>query len=280
MIGTKGQLAEALGRLGSSLYELITIGRGCIDLLDERSVLEAIREASPQIVINAAAYTAVDKAETHIAQARAINATAVGHLSRAATAVRAAFVHVSTDFVFDGESSRPYTTEAKPNPINVYGQTKLEGELQAGYSSLIVRTSWLYSHSDYNFVSTVLRLLQKDRLARVVTDQVGTPTDVEGLARGILALAADGATGIYHYTDSGVASWYDFAVSVREEGIKHCLVSRDSAVIPISSTEYPTPARRPFYSVLDKSRTIAALGTAAPHWRESLARVIEGRARG
>ena len=186
-------------------------------------------------------------------------------------------VHVSTDFVFDGEASKAYEPQDEPNPLSAYGRTKREGEvavLQSGADALIVRTAWVYSEGGRNFVQTMLRLMRERNEVRVVCDQIGAPTYARNLARSLWLLAEQAAAGLYHFTDSGVASWYDFAVAIREEATAAGIVTNPAPVVPIATDAYPTPARRPRFSVLDNSKTWSALGTTGQHWREALREML------
>jgi dTDP-4-dehydrorhamnose reductase len=268
--GAGGQLGQALQITAPEGAEVVATTSSVLDIGDPEAVRSFVSATGPQILINAAAYTAVDQAETDPELAFRINGDAVGFLARAAEAIGARFVHVSTDFVFDGEAGRPYAPDAPTAPIGVYGRSKLSGEHEAGEGALIVRTAWVYGSRGNNFVRTILRLIAERDELRVVADQIGTPTWASSLADGIWKLAAAGANGVYHYTDSGAASWYDFAVAVQEEALELGLLDRTTKIIPIPSSAYPTPARRPHYSVLDKEATTAMLGTPAPHWRANL----------
>lgn len=268
--GAGGQLATALVASAPADVDVVLTGIDDLDITDAAAVRAAVDAHRPALILNAAAYTAVDKAESDEALAHAVNATAVGHLAEAARAAGARLVHVSTDFVFDGERGTPYPVDAPTAPLGVYGRTKLAGEEAAGPDALIVRTAWVYAPTGGNFVRTMLRIMAANPQVRVVADQIGSPTYAPALARTLWALAEQGATGMYHYTDSGVASWYDFAVAIQEEAIALGLLDQAVPVIPITTADFPTPARRPSYSVLDKSKTFAALGGPAPHWREHL----------
>ncbi len=268
--GADGQLGRALQAAAPPTAEIVAANRVQLDIGDRAGVARAVVEAAPDILFNAAAYTAVDKAEEDEAAARAINAVAVGHLAEAAAASGARLVHVSTDFVFDGLAGIPYAPDAPTAPLGAYGRTKLAGEAAAGPDALIVRTAWVYAPTGHNFVRTMLRLMAERPEVRVVADQIGSPTYAPGLAGALWALAGQGATGIFHYTDAGVASWYDFAVVIQEEALAIGLLDRAVPVIPIATADFPAPARRPHFSVLDKSRTWAALGGPAPHWRVNL----------
>ncbi len=233
-----------------------------------------IEEFKPDVVFNAAAYTAVDRAEQEEDRAFTINGAAVGALAAAAHRIDAKFVHVSTDFVFNGLSAIPYAPNAPTDPLGVYGRSKLAGEQAAGADALIVRTAWVYAPTGNNFVRTMLRLMAERPEVRVVADQVGTPTYAPALADILWRLVACGAQGIHHYTDSGTASWYDFAVAIQEEALAVGLLRHKVPVIPISTIDFPTPARRPHFSVLDKRATYAAIGGPAPHWRDNLRSMI------
>ena len=268
--GSAGQLGRALAATAPAQAKITGHDIDTLDITDARAVASAIARCEPDLIINAAAYTAVDKAEADEEAALAINATAVSHLAQAADDAGARLVQVSTDFVFDGTASTPYEIDAAPSPINAYGRTKLAGERAAGDNALIVRTAWVHAAGGANFVHTMLRLMNERDEVSVVADQVGSPTWASSLAATIWKLADQQASGIWHHTDSGVASWYDFAVAIMEEGRAMGLIESAARVIPISTADYHTPAQRPAYSVLDKSKTIAALGTPAPHWRMNL----------
>jgi len=249
-------------------------GSDTLDITDAAAVQAAVAAERPDLIFNAAAYTAVDKAESDEDRAFAVNATAVGHLAEAASACDARLVHISTDFVFDGTSGVPYAPDAPTNPVCAYGSSKLAGEKLAGEGALIVRTAWVYAPTGGNFVRTMLRLMAERPEVRVVADQIGTPTYAPALAKALWTLAEARFTGMHHYTDAGAASWYDFAVAIQEEALASGLLDRAVPVIPIATADYPTPARRPHYSVLDKTSTYAALGGPAPHWRANLRTMI------
>lgn len=268
--GANGQLGWSLQQTAPAGAELICTDVAELDICDADAVKAFVAEHTPDLILNAAAHTAVDKAESEEDMALRINAEAVGNLAAAAHAHNARLVHVSTDFVFDGVSGVPYKPSDTPAPVSAYGRTKLAGEAAAGADALIVRTAWVYAPKGNNFVRTMLRLMAERDEVRVVADQIGTPTYAPDLAAALWALSAKGVTGIHHYTDSGAASWYDFAVAIQEEACALGLLSRAVAIIPINTVDYPTPATRPHYSVLDKSSTFAALGGPAPHWRANL----------
>ncbi|TPE59831.1 dTDP-4-dehydrorhamnose reductase [Sandaracinobacter neustonicus] len=270
--GAAGQLGRAMQATAPQGVTIIAPPEAEFDILDDAKVSAVISAAAPQLVVNAAAYTQVDKAEADVATAEAVNGTAAGRLAAAAAAAGARFAHVSTDFVFDGLSPLPYAPDAVPNPIGAYGETKLSGERQvlaAHPNPLILRTAWVYAAEGNNFVRTMLRLMRERDELKVVADQVGTPTHAAGLARAIWTLDAAGVSGIHHWTDAGVASWYDFAVAIRDEALAIGLLERRTPVVPIRTSDYPTPARRPAMSVLDKGSSWAVTGPAA-HWRDEL----------
>lgn len=272
--GASGQLGRSLVASAPPRIELIALSSASLDITDRSAVDAAFREHSPDLVVNTAAYTKVDAAEEMFELADRVNHCAVANLARASQSSGAKLVQISTDFVFDGIASRPYRPNAPTAPVNIYGKTKLAGEAAAGPDALTIRTSWLYSAYGNNFVATMLRLMRERPVLRVVDDQIGTPTSALSLADAIWRLAATDHVGILHYSDSGVASWFDFAMAIMEEGLAMGLLDRPLDIVPIPSSQYPTPAKRPHFSVLDKSATIEALGHAPPHWRANLRDVL------
>lgn len=277
LTGAQGQLGQTLQQTLAS-HQLLPLTRSDLDISDENAVNQMLSDLRPDAIINAAAYTAVDAAETDDMTARAANATGPKNLARWAARNQVYLIHLSTDFVFSGTSSRPYTPDDQTDPLSIYGRSKLEGELHARYLApehcLVLRTSWVYSQFGSNFLKTMLRLMaEKDSLS-VVADQIGTPSSTWGLARCIDACLQQKPIGILHWTDAGVASWYDFAVAIQDEALAAGLLSRAIPVRPIKSTDYPTAARRPAFSVLDKSKTVQALGCEQVHWRHELQQVM------
>lgn len=273
IFGGYGQVGRALQQRGPERIQLYVMDRTTCDLTDLQSVNTAVRQIKPDLVINAAAYTAVDKAEVEQDLARRVNGIAPGYIAKLANDLGARCIHLSTDFVFDGALSRPYKPDDATAPLSVYGRTKLEGELSVAASNsdaLIIRTSWVYGSEGSNFMNTMVRLMRERDEISVVADQIGTPTHSLCLADAIWGLASTNLTGICHFTDAGVASWYDFAVAIAEEGLATGLLDRPVAVCPITTQQYPTPAQRPSYSVLDKSISWEALGAPPPHWRVNL----------
>ncbi len=275
--------------MGRSLLESSPAGaevKGCthadLDITDGAAVQEYIGRHRPDVIVNAAAYTAVDQAESEREPARRVNTEGPRHLAVAARESGARLIHLSTDYVFDGAASVPYRPQAATNPLSVYGTTKRDGERAVLETwpdrSVIVRSAWVYAASGANFVRTMLRVMRSQGSVRVIADQVGTPTAASSLAQALWQIAErPEIRGIHHWTDAGVASWYDFAVAIAEEGAQLNLVPPSVTVTPIATEEYPTAARRPAYSVLDK-RSLASLGLTPLHWRERLRRVLEGMA--
>jgi dTDP-4-dehydrorhamnose reductase len=279
-------IAGATGQLGMDLagflkrqgVEVSTPDRQRMDLRRLQSVRDAVRDAAPHWVVNCAAYTQVDRAEREPETAFAINRDGARALAEAADAARAWLVQVSTDFVFSGDGSVPYTEQDETEPLGIYGQSKREGELaveQACASNMIVRTSWLYSLHRNNFVKTMLRLaVERDEL-RVVHDQIGTPTWTQDLVQALWALMQQPQAGVYHFSNEGEASWYEFASAIVEEARALGLPVRARRVVRITSAEYPTTARRPAYSVLSKAKIRQRLTAPIPHWRDALHRMLK-----
>jgi dTDP-4-dehydrorhamnose reductase len=273
IFGGAGQVGRALKQHAPDKTQLQVMTRTTCDLTDLQAINSAIQNAKPDLVINAAAYTAVDKAEKEPEFAQAVNAVAPRQMAEAADKVGARLIHISTDFVFDGRLSRPYQPDDATAPLSVYGKTKRDGEMAVaavGSNSLIVRTSWVYANEGVNFVQTMLRLMRERDEISVVADQVGTPTLNVSLAKAIWALAETDLTGICHFTDAGTASWYDFAVAITEDASAIGLLERSVVVNPITTDKYPTVAKRPSYSVLDKTIAWETLGAPSPHWRVNL----------
>ncbi len=271
--GANGQVGRALQARAPAHAVIIAVGHADLDINNQAAVEAFVGQAAPDLIINAAAYTAVDRAEQDAEAAFAANHKGPENLARAAAAIGAKLVHISTDFVFDGQASSPYAPAHPLAPLGVYGQSKAKGEaavLACLPDALIVRTAWVYAAQGSNFLRTMLRLMGERPELRVVADQIGTPTHADSLASALWALAATGAQGLHHFTDAGAASWYDFAVAIQDEALASGLLTKAVPIIPIRSQDYPTPARRPAYSVLDKTDTYAALGAPAAHWRVEL----------
>lgn len=269
-----GQIARAVRVAASHQHQVVSRTHSELDILDEYSVARALSKEKADWVINAAAYTAVDLAEDLPALAHAVNDTAVASLARNAAQEGCRLLHLSTDFVFDGNSNRAYLTTDDTNPLSVYGTTKLGGErhvLDATASGIVLRTSWVYAAVGKNFVLTMLRVMREKNQISVVCDQIGAPTWAASAAAAIWGLIeTEPKGGVYHWTDLGVASWYDFAVAIQDEALARGLLSRTIPITPVSTAAYPTKARRPAFSVLDSVATRASIDVPAHHWRHNL----------
>ena len=272
--GAGGQLGQELVLTCPEQCQAIPMTRSMLDIADPVQVAKALDDTGPSWVINAAAFTAVDAAESEPESAHRVNAMGPEILALQCRERNIRFLHVSTDFVFDGTQGHPYAPDAEPNPLGVYGRSKLDGEnavIAAGGSSVILRTGWVYSRHGGNFVKTMLRLMAEREQLSIVEDQIGTPTWVRGLALACWGLADHGdASGIYHWSDAGACSWYDFAVAIREIALELGLLRQAATLLPIPASQYPTPARRPAYSVLDKTLTRKLLGHSGHHWTSQL----------
>ena len=275
--GHNGQVAQALKTQLAGLGEVHLLGRDQLDLAQPEALREPLRQLAPELIINAAAYTAVDQAESEPDTAFAINAQAPGVLAEEALRLGAPLIHYSTDYVFDGEKAAPYTEQDVPNPLGVYGRSKLAGEqaiAAVGGAHLILRTSWVYSLHGRNFLLTMQRLLQEKPQLRVVDDQIGAPTWASTIAISTRALierwqaGRAGAWGTYHLTAQGQTSWFGFAQAIGEQLKARGLPCAE--LLPIPSSEYPTPARRPANSRLDCSRLAREWDVTLPHWQQAL----------
>lgn len=276
--GAAGQLGRALLKIAPGTVEIRAAGRE-LDICAPAALQNTVQAFGPALIVNAAAYTAVDRAESERDRAFAVNATGVENLARAARAGGARLIHISTDFVFDGSKSSPYLPQDEMRPLNVYGASKAEGEKRLrsvlGDDAVIVRTGWLYAAAGQNFVNTMLRLMREKDSLGVIADQVGTPTWAASLAEVIWKIAQNPKiTGTHHWSDAGVASWYDFAVAIQEEALAAGLLPRAIPIRPIAASEYPLPAKRPAYSVLDKRSMTAATGVVPVHWRVNLRKML------
>lgn len=278
--GAAGQLGEALRRSQPTALRCVAVDRDELDIGDAAAVETFIARTRPRAIINAAAYTAVDRAEQDADAATTVNAVGPGLLAAAAARHDARLVQISTDFVFDGAAGRPYRPQDATAPLGVYARSKRDGEqaaLAALPSTLVLRTAWLYSAHGNNFVKTMLRLMRERDTLRVVADQIGTPTSASGLAEAVwraLTLPLP-IQGIHHWTDAGTASWYDFAVAIAEDAAALGMFARPPRIVPIRTQDYPTPAPRPPFSVLDKTATWDALQITPPHWRVPLRVVLQ-----
>jgi len=276
--GADGQLGYELQQSVPSHYDLIITDKDILDITNENAVNGFVAENHIDVIINAAAYTAVDKAEEETELAIAINTTGAANLARATKENNCKLVQVSTDFVFDGKNCSPYLVSEETNPEGYYGKTKQDGDnhvLQIlGDDALIIRTSWLYSAHGNNFVKTMLRFMAEREELGIISDQVGTPTWANSLANAIWKAIELNTTGIHHWSDAGVASWYDFAYAIMEEGVASGFLEKTIKLNPITTADYPTPASRPCYSVMDKTTTWEALDMQSEHWRVALRKML------
>ena len=273
--GANGQLGGALQRTAPPHADLNAIDVDDVDFTEDSMLRARLVVESPDILINAAAYTAVDKAEDDEELAQAINADAVAIMADEMEQQGGKLVHVSTDFVFDGTSTRAYRPDDPRAPISAYGRTKAAGEDHLRDQDILVRTAWVYEAGGANFVCTMLRLMKERDELGVVSDQIGSPTWATGLAQTIWGLIDKGATGTFHHSDDGKASWYDFAVAIAEEAHELGLLDRIPTIKPIATSDYPTPAARPAFSLLDCSDTRALLGDAPVPWRTNLRTMLK-----
>jgi dTDP-4-dehydrorhamnose reductase len=281
LLGATGQVGHEIKRLLEPDFDLVMAGRDTIDLSHPKAAAQRVAALKPDVVINAAAYTAVDQAETEVALSQTINGVAPGYLATVTKQVGARLIHLSTDYVFDGSQSSPYLESNEPSPLGIYGQSKLAGERAIAANCdqyVILRTAWVYgSYGHGNFVKTMLRLGAERSKVRVVYDQIGTPTWSQDIAAVIVQFVKrleSSPRGIYHFTNSGVASWYDFAIAIFEEAEALGYPLKIEKVVPITTPEYPTPAMRPAYSVLSAEKITDFLGQRPPHWRQSLRKML------
>jgi len=276
VFGASGQLGNCLKKVAEEkgIGEIYFPHESEANILDKDAIKAVFEKYKPAYAINCAAYTAVDKAEDELDLARKINKTGAENLAEACKAYQTVFVHISTDFVFKGDTPNPLVEDDITEPISVYGLTKLEGEqdiIRIMEEYFILRTSWLYSEFGNNFVKTMLKLGAERDMLKIIADQAGTPTYGIDLAACILEIITSGskAYGIYHYSNEGVTSWYDFAKGIFD------LSGTDVKLLPIRTAEYPTKATRPAYSVMDKTKIKTTFGIEIPYWRDSLAVCIE-----
>ena len=275
VIGVHGQMGRSVADAGRRLG-MAVVGHDLdtLDIRDPEAVLAVVQDTRPSVLVNCAAFTAVDDCESNEGAALAVNGTAVGHLATACAAFDARLIHLSTDYVFDGTGRRPYQEDDPVAPATAYGRTKLEGERQARTipDHLVVRTAWLYGHGGRHFVDAIRRQIEGGAGSlRVVADQVGSPTFCDDLADALLGLSATPATGIVHVVNSGQVSWHGFAQEIAR------LLESDVTVHPVTTADYPRPAPRPAYSVLDTSKLTGLLGRRMPPWEDALARYLGAR---
>lgn len=276
--GSGGQIGRALIGMAPGGADVRGVQREALDIADRDAVATLFDAVRPQLVINAAAYTAVDRAEAEPEAAFRVNSVGPAVLAGAAAARGIGFVHLSSDFVFDGTASVPYPSDAPTGPLSVYGASKAAGERAVRLlhcEALIVRTSWIYGVRGQNFVNTMLRLFAGPGPVRVVADQVGIPTHADSFATALWQLIDSKARGTWHLTDAGPATWHDLAVAIGETAHRLGLLPRPPSVQPVLSADYAAAARRPAFSVLDSSRSWARIGLSPPHWRAELQTMLE-----
>lgn len=277
--GGGGQLASELLATQPDAIEVIVASRETLDITNAEHIDTFFTRHQPDVVINAAAYTAVDKAEDDREKAYSVNRDGPALLADACIG-RSFFLHISTDFIFDGQNNRPYSVDAEPKPLSVYGDSKLAGEQRIQASALddwaIIRTSWVYSIHGANFVKSMLNLMGRLEKLNIVYDQIGTPTWARGLAEVCWEVASQRAQGIFHWSDAGVSSWYDFAIAIQKLGLENGLLDVKIPIAPIPTEAYPLPATRPSYSVLDKRHTLESMtGLEHKHWMLQLESMIK-----
>ena len=277
--GADGQLGYELQRTVPNGYECIATDKDDLDITNADAVKVFIADLKPAVIINSAAYTAVDKAEEEVELATAINATGAENLAKVAKENNIQFMQISTDFVFDGKGHTPYLVDAPAKPEGMYGITKQKGDELVqqilGDNAFIIRTSWLYSAHGNNFVKTMLRFMTERKELNIIADQIGTPTWANSLAQAVWVAVENNITGMHHWSDAGVASWYDFAYAIMEEGVASDLLDKTITLNAITTADYPTPASRPCYSVMDKTTTWKALGMKSEHWRVALREMMK-----
>jgi len=283
LTGKDGQLGKALLEKIPAGIEVVALGRQDLDLSNKESCHNAVLEYRPDWVLNAGAYTAVDRAESEPDLAMAVNAVAPEAFAQALGEVGGRLLQVSTDFVFNGTQAHPYHPDQPVDPISVYGATKAEGERLVqkalpATSYCILRTSWVYGPVGNDFCLTMLRLHRlksaQNETLNVVADQIGCPTSAWNLACACWSAINHGTSGIHHFCDAGAASWYDFAIAIGDAGVAAGIIDQSAKVLPITSSEYPTPAKRPGYSLLDCTATRIALELEINHWQKELSKVI------
>ncbi len=277
--GAGGQLATELRRCAPSTAQVHAMTIEMLDVTCPDQIASSMDSLRPDLVVNAAAWTDVDGAESHESEATAINSDGVRHLAESCRSHSARLVHVSTDFVFDGQSHDPYRPDDEAAPLNVYGRSKLGGERAAletmPSESIVVRTAWLYASHGSNFLSTMLKLMAERDHIKVVCDQRGTPTSARSLANAIWDLVGTPAHGLYHWTNGGHATWHEFAQAIHDLARAKGILDHDVVIEPIPGSQWPTPASRPANSILDSSSTEAIIGRTAEPWQDELNTIVD-----
>lgn len=277
--GANGQLGWELGQLVDSYpaFKFVFVDRSQLDLSHPDTFEKMIHAIKPDCIVNTAAYTAVDKSETEKELAYTVNATAVQELARISKVLSIPFITYSTDYVFDGEANQPYQSSTKMDPVNYYGSTKAAGEtlaMEANEQTIVIRTSWVFSSHGNNFVKTMMRLMKERESLNIVADQKGRPTYAKDLAIATMKMieslhAGKTMNGVYHYANTGETTWFDFAAKIK------AIAGLTCALNPIETKDFPTPAKRPAYSVLDTSKIEEALSLSIPHWEDALANCMK-----
>ncbi len=274
--GANGQLGKEMQAIAAAYpdYNFLFVTKEELAIDDTEAIKKYFNSHTIDVCVNCAAYTAVDKAETESEKAFAINGDAVGNLARLCKENNSLFIHISTDYVFDGTATVPYKEDYPVNPIGAYGTSKLKGEelaLQNNPASIIIRTSWVYSSFGNNFVKTMLRLMKERESINVVSDQQGCPTYAADLAAAIMEIISgeNVTAGIYNFSNHGLINWYQFAVAIKELTGSNCIVN------PIPTSQYPTPAKRPAYSVMDTTKIRQTFNVVIPEWKESLKKCLQ-----
>ena len=274
IFGSLGQVGLALREIAPPAFHVVAHDLAETDIRDQAAIARALDDVRPEIILNCAAYTAVDDAEAHPSEAFAANAKAPGMMASEAARRGIRLVHISTDYVFNGRGHTPYLPTDSVDPINVYGSTKLEGErrvLAADGRHVVVRTAWVHSGTGSNFVKTCVRVLAGGTVMRVVDDQIGTPTRALHLAAAMWRIAdLPELGGLLHFTDAGVASWFDVAIAVHEVMRQLGRAGENAGVLPVGTEAFPRPAKRPQFSVLDKRASWESIGYVPPHWRDGV----------
>ena len=281
VLGSMGQLGQSLMDVSFKYpqHNFLFTDIDTVDIRFSRQIENFVAKNHPSVLINCAGYTAVEKAQNEVRQAMELNIHAVGNLAKVAAANNIFLVHISTDYIYDGKQNRPYKETDNVHPLSVYGRTKWKGEAEMRKSQCkgaVIRTSWLYSEYGTNFLKTILQLSEEEKELKVVLDQIGTPTYAHDLAEAIMQVIHQKDTieqmDTFHYSNEGVASWYDFAVEIMR------FAKRDNSVIPVSAKLFPSSVKRPNYSVLDKTKIKETFDITIPHWRDSLERCMKNMA--
>jgi dTDP-4-dehydrorhamnose reductase len=279
LTGASGQVGKDLVHTCPDKINLLALDKHTLDISNHDNIKKIFNKFKPNLVINAAAYTSVENAEAEKELAYQINRNGVANIALACKTNNIRLIHYSTDYVFDGKNSFPYTTQYKPNPINVYGQSKLEGEKKAleinHGKTLIIRTSWIYSNHGNNFVNTMLKLMNENESIEIITDQTGTPTWARSVAKITWRFVIHPEfNGVFNFSDSGSTTWFEFAKEIQSVATKYNILNNATKIIPIATDDYPSNVKRPLYSVLDCNKTWELLNVKPDDWRTSLGKML------